>query len=450
MLPITPVTDPAVTALLEAERRSARGGAPRSVVLLHLSGPALAQPRQAQYHGRVARAVLNDVAQRLDGEVLRLANGDLALVCRRRAGRPDAIGPDGDGPEGLRAVLRRLFSISGVKEADLFSCWHLPADGELLRRHLIDPARTFGIQVSIADGPDPLRSVGALLDLTGMIGLIRRQTAVQIELIGASRRMRPSFQEVTVSIAALETRAAAYGRAQADPFLFRHMAARLDQPMMLALAEQIRLDSSHLPLDRNHPSIPLHINLALPGVLSKAFTSLAEACSGRHRPLRVEVSMIEACDNPSQFEAAKCKLHTTGTRLIIDGVTADLLQMTRPGELGASMIKLDWSPELPRVAGLKRGALIEALKAIAPGSLILHRAETEASIVWGLEHDITVFQGRYVDAIMAANRLKSCPYATGCTLRQCMDRAAAMSPAGTLGCQNIPLLNCSRSDLHPA
>jgi hypothetical protein len=60
--------------------------------------------------------------------------------------------------------------------------------------------------------------------------------------------------------------------------------------------------------------------------------------------------------------------------------------------------------------------------------VVLHHAETEAALRWGMAQGLRRFQGRHVDAILAAGRILACPQATGCTVRQCMDRGAAIAP----------------------
>lgn len=43
--------------------------------------------------------------------------------------------------------------------------------------------------------------------------------------------------------------------------------------------------------------------------------------------------------------------------------------------------------------------------------------------------------------MLAAARLVACPQAAGCTLRQCMERAAAVGFGGRTGCGNHALLD---------
>ena len=430
-----PPIDAAIPALLEAARRAARGGSPRSVMVVHLSGSGEPNPQ----HARVARAVLAQVADRLDGEVLRMGNGDLVLICRHNAGVPDAIGPDSAGPDGLPAVLDRLFATAAPQAGHLYSNWHLPIDAACLQTYLCSlsspRAAAAPLRQPATPPADPLGTVSALLDFTEVPELMRRQTAVRIDGGAGTRHLLPCFQEVTVSIALLERRIAAYGQVQSDPFVFRHLAARLDGRMMTALAEQIAGDAD-AALGPFQDATAVHINLALPGMLSPELEALADMCRARGRGLGVEVSMVEACAEPAQFARGRARLSALGASLILDGVSPAALQLTRPAALEAALLKLDWMPELPRLTGLPRSRLIEAMAAIGPARLVLHRAETEAALAWGLTHGISMFQGRYVDAMLAAERSMACAHAQGCTQRQCGDRAAAVAGAGRLGCRD--------------
>jgi hypothetical protein len=74
---------------------------------------------------------------------------------------------------------------------------------------------------------------------------------------------------------------------------------------------------------------------------------------------------------------------------------------------------------------------------------VLHRAETEPALSWGLQRGIRCFQGRHVDAMLAAERITHCAHALACTLRQCIDRAAATGSAGRIGCKNTAMLDAA-------
>ncbi len=73
--------------------------------------------------------------------------------------------------------------------------------------------------------------------------------------------------------------------------------------------------------------------------------------------------------------------------------------------------------------------------------IVLHRAETEAAVTWGQAQGISRFQGRHVDAMLGAGRILHCPLSRGCTLRQCIERGAAIADVGRSGCGNTALLD---------
>jgi hypothetical protein len=76
-----------------------------------------------------------------------------------------------------------------------------------------------------------------------------------------------------------------------------------------------------------------------------------------------------------------------------------------------------------------------------PNRIVLHRAETEAAVTWGQSQGISRFQGRHVDAMLGAGRILHCPISRGCTLRQCIERGAAIADVGRSGCGNTALLD---------
>lgn len=274
-------------------------------------------------------------------------------------------------------------------------------------------------------------------------------------MLGGARGLRPIFREVTFSIAELEARlsaregADATGQATADPFLFRHLARRLD-PRML---ETVR---SHLgtggPLDVSG-GVPPHLNLTVGGVLSDSFARFAAACregerrpggahgpGGAHRP-GVEISMIEACVDGAAFARARTALAEAGMAFVLDGVSHLALMRTRPAALGPDLLKLDWSPRMADLAPADRAALAAAVAACGAERIVLHRAETEAALRWGLAHGIRRFQGRHVDAMLGASRILECPMSGGCSLAQCIGREAAVTVPGRAGCGNPILLD---------
>ena len=150
---------------------------------------------------------------------------------------------------------------------------------------------------------------------------------------------------------------------------------------------------------------------------------------------------MEAIGDLHRFHAARERLRSTGCRLVLDGLDHAALSLARPAAWEPDLLKLDWSPRMATLPGRERRLLAAAITAFGPERVVLHRAETEAALAWGRRHGIRCFQGRHVDAMLAAERITTCRHAAACTLRQCIDRAAATGAAGRLGCRNTPLLD---------
>jgi EAL domain-containing protein (putative c-di-GMP-specific phosphodiesterase class I) len=184
------------------------------------------------------------------------------------------------------------------------------------------------------------------------------------------------------------------------------------------------------PLDVSRPGPPaLHLNLTVPGILSADFSRLVAVGGAAPGRVGVEISLLEAVADWPAFSRARARLAECGFGFVLDGVSHLSLLMTRPALLVAEL------PEAELVA------VDRALREIDLSRVVLHRAETEAALRWGMAHGIRRFQGRHVDAMLGVARIMGCGFADGCALRQCIERAGATSALGRAGCHNQPLLD---------
>ena len=431
--------------LTEAVRRAARAPHGRMALALHLS--RLPAPGPRPHHRRVARAILDDAARRHEGQLFVLTNGDLVLLCRSARPGHAAAAPD---PAALPDTLARLLRMDMPDPGRLTTVWKLdealPALAAFAAERLAEGGRT----MIAAPAPGPglamqtgvVHALAAIAEGPATADLLRRQTGV---LVAAhppgGPLLRPLFQEVTFSIAALEARIAAGGQAGADPFLFRHLAGRLDRRMLARLTEAAGTGGVLDIAAGAYGTAPLHINLTLPVILSDAFARFARLCRDSAAPLGVEVTLVEACDDAAAFGRARRALAESGLTLVLDGVSHLALVLARPCALRPDLVKLDWSPRLGALAGEEQQQVAATLDRLGAHRVVLHRAETEAALRWGMANGIRRFQGRHVDAMLAGARMAACPRAAGCTLRQCGERAAATGPAGRAGCGAVGLLD---------
>lgn len=393
---------------------------------LHMSllPPLGAKPHQTL----IAAALLEEAGRRGDGQMFRLPNGNLALLFKPTDGGAAAI-----------SMLESLFQPYTADPSGLVTLSHLGSAGRealtFIQTCLQEPVRplpTEPVQASAA----AIAAMETVIQTAALPDLVHRQTAVAM-MQGPQMRIVRLYREVAISTAVLEARIAAVGQANADPFLFNHLASRLDQRMLDALRRDV---PERGLLSGALGRAALHVNLTLAGVLSSAFAAFASAC----RPgiaagleIGIEIQFVEAFADAKAFVLARERLRLANMRLVLEGVSGQALILTSPAALQPDLVKLTWSPSLTN----PDTALRAAIGRVGLDRLVLHRSESEAAIAWGLSVGLTRFQGRYVDAMLAAERLRTCDHRAACTARQCMERASATGPAGRSACRNPLLLD---------
>jgi hypothetical protein len=423
--------------LLDEVERAVRVQATRLVLVLRLS--RLRPPGPRPHHRRVARAILADAAQRTEGDVFCLRNGDLVLVCRA----PSAAEADA---AGLPQDLARLLHSDAPLAADLVTLWSLPGDAVALIEYASARAAEAVVEAdTVEEVPTTPRLVDAFTNLLAdprITDLMQRQSGVLLDQ--PRGRLVPLFSEVAFSVALLEERLGQPGQAAADPYLFRHLARLLDRRMLTLLDAELGTGG---PLDAARPGAPpLHLNLSVPTLLDDRFARFAALCRRRGHPLGVEVALTEAAGDPAMLGQARLVLQAAGCIFALDGVSHLALLLARPGSLRPDILKLSWSPRLPDLTDADRTRLDEALDEIGRDRVVLNRADDEAAVRWGVAAGLRRFQGRHVDAMLAASRLSACPAGGGCTLRQCSERACATAAAGRRFCAEPALLDTGSPD----
>ena len=411
--------------LRDAVDRALRGQANWTVLVLHLS--RLPPPAPRPHHRRIARVVLDGAASREQGQLFTLLNGDMALLF-----------PSRDGGAGLAATLASLFATDAPDAGLLLSRWMLPDHlGALVAFLDVLPTIMAPAQAEIDSGLAAVTTLFNMVDPRRIRDLLVRQTGVLVTLAGDARVL-PVFREIRFSMAALESRAAAYGDVAADPYLFRHLIAKLGVAMLAATTSGIEHEQPLLAGLRGG-AVVLHINMSLEAILSPSFDILAEAALRTSTPIAVEIAMLEVFADTDIFLKARARIRDVGFTLVLDEVTQHALLVSKPMTFGFDWLKLDWTREMlqsdPR--------LDAAIDAIDPQKVILQKADTEDSVRWGMARGIRRFQGRHTDAMLAAGRLAVCHSAGACTLRKCIERESGATPAARTGCNNLALLDTS-------
>ena len=355
--------------------QSAGAGIPRRALLMRLSQlPAeLARP----HHLRLARAALDpltvaDRARRFD-----LPNGDLAIVWRGEA--VAALGASLD-------AVQHLFADQADRLPDPLAfvvSFHLPEEaGALLRaveESLLPPGDRAGAGSPGPAAPAPLdlpalAALEAALARADVARFGRRDPVCELLPQGGFRlrweKRALSVAEIAVSLLP--------GRAvRADPWLFRRLTRTLDRRMLALLAAPQELRGAG----------PLGLNLSVSSILSPEFlrfdANLPAALRGQ---VVIDLLPADIMTDPATFLFARDFARDRGYRLLLRGITTELLDLFPLRRTGLDLLRLRWSPELVR-----RGPELMLPDA---GNIVLSRADTAEALAWGREQGILLYQGR--------------------------------------------------------
>ena len=404
---------PAESPLQQALTRAARAGRPAAVLLVALS--RMHAPGARPHHYRACRAVIDLAVRSHSGQVFTASNGDLVLLAA-----PEVAGE-------VMATLSAMLRTEAGGHPDLLLRWTVPGQEAAV---LAQIDRLTGLPPTMAE--EPPAPIGAIAAVSALLAsapggeLIRRQAGARV----AGGTVTAFYHELSFSLAALEARIGLRLPAGADPYLFRHLARELDDQMLAALAR-----------DRLLVSGSMHLNLTLPSLGSDGWSRLLPAAARSGLELGIELQFMEVVADLPGFARAREQLRASGCDVVLSGIDHTTLLLAQPEGLQLDWLKLDWSPRMAALAAQDNRAVVSALERIGLECVILRRADTESALAWGVAAGIRYFQGRYVDTMLAAGRLRGCPHAAACTLRHCTDRAAATDAAGQAGCLNPALLD---------
>jgi len=400
--------------LLDAAERVGKIRDGRFAVHLHLSR-LRAQNRQEGYL-RVAVRMLEPMVGSYRGQIFQLSNSDIVFLVNQ------------PNPGDLRDHIHKLRGLFGKDPltnddsgdgADLFvTIYDLSFDYEIfmamVKKQLLD-ARALAKAPAVAAELKPLDAASLTIVLERMAmqdvaPFVRRQSAVGLNGNGKAEVI---FQEYFISIADLQRAVAPDLQLTANRWMFQYLTSTLDQRLLEAL-RSMRLTG--LP-----PQI--NLNLALPTLSEAAFATF-EANRPGGLPLGIELQALDVLGDSRAFYTLRDAMRQKGYKLVIDGLDETTLRFMDVSRTKADLYKVEWSPELPQAG--RGDALLAAIKHIEQSKILLSRCDSETAITWGLDHGFTKFQGRYVEAMLAATTMAVCDKASACTLQQCVSRHAVI------------------------
>ncbi len=381
-------------------------------------------------HIRIALRMLEPMVNAYRGQMFLFSNSDIVFLLKD---------PNELDVENMVYKLRALFSKDPLTFADAgdgqdrFCSWYdlggndyqaFLALAQDAAQEARQKNRSRGAARAVAQPMDAKGLDGILTRLQAMdvTGLVSRQAAM---VLTDRQTAEVLFQEYYVSMAELQKALAPDVNLLANRWLFQHLSLTLDRQVLAAL--------SRLALRRKPDQINLNLNIAT--VLGPDFKRfLKESAQGMR--VAVEFQVLDMLADSRGYFAARAFLREQGAQVVVDGLNDLTLQFMEVEHFGADLYKLSWSPELKDG---ESGAL--QLASLDPEALLLARCDSEAAIAWGVERGLKRFQGRYVDAMLAAFTMAHCDHAAACTLQQCVARHGVISGGLRAACGNHDMLD---------
>jgi hypothetical protein len=415
--------------LLATVERVARYREGRVAVQIHLSG--LRPQNRQEGHIRIALRTLEPMVNAYRGQMFLLANSDIVFLLK------DANGTD---VENVVFKLRALFSKDpltfgdGGDGQDRFCTWFELETTDYnslleLARAANAAARAKARDTAVSAPPRPIdaKALGEVLNRVSGIeltGFVRRQTAIEINQFKA----QGCFQEFFVALGELQKALAPEINLLGNPWLFQHLSQTLDQKVLAALqTAQFSVRPTAFSL-----------NLNIHSVLSPAFDAFDKA-QGAEVGIIVEFQVLDVLADSKGFYAARQRLRNSGRRVAIDGLNELPLHFMDVAQFGADLHKLTWGPEL--VNAERSLPVSRAVNLLGAETFVLARCDSEAAISWGLDQGIQRFQGRYVDAMLAAYTMQFCGRSATCTVQQCVARRGVIAGPLRTECANLDMVD---------
>lgn len=237
--------------------------------------------------------------------------------------------------------------------------------------------------------PEMLGRMETALARADLSNLVRRRVVCFL-----SPRMlpEPRFTELYISIPDLRETVLPGVNLMSSHWLFRHLTKTLDRLMLSMLAKP-----GHIRVSGD-----IGINLNVSTLLSREFLAFDEAMIARPRSAVIfKVHQADIFGDLGTYLHARKFVQDKGYRLCLDGLTHRTFDMFDRGWLGADLVRIAWHPEIADEGEDLHQRLRAAVERAGGSRMVLSRVDTPEAVIFGQSLGIQLFQGRYVDQLVA-------------------------------------------------
>ncbi|MDA9975525.1 hypothetical protein N9F34_01660 [Alphaproteobacteria bacterium] len=389
--------------LLDYMQRLGRNIDGRMGIHIHLS--RLRPQNRQDHHIRIAAATFEGTVANYEGQVFTLSNADLFFICK------DVAIEDIDA---AIMKVRHLFSEDPLSQGDdedglaRFCTWYNVTTQQedlldLVKQMHRERERKKSLAVTQDRSSTRTRSEKKRLDLeqlgkleaflirADLSNLMRRQPVCAIT--STNSNPQPVFRELYISIADLQQTVLPEFDLASNLWLFQYLTLTLDSQMLSML---IRNDDTSIA---SSFSINLNVQTVLSPPFLKFDSSLKSVARGT---VVIELQAIDIFGDMGAYMFARDFMRERGYRICLDGLNHLTLQFIDRDRLGLDLLKFIWTPDMAYdLTGTRATELKEHVDRCGRARIILSHCDSDEAIRFGQSLGINMYQGRYVDRLLA-------------------------------------------------
>lgn len=234
---------------------------------------------------------------------------------------------------------------------------------------------------------ETLSMIEGILKQADITNYIRRQT---VGCFNGKSSFEPMMQHFYISLKSLQSSLKISEPLEGNAWLFKQLTFYLDRQMMKNLVNILQL--------RTLSSVS--INLSLRTLVTTHFHDFMKKYSG-DMELTLFFDIVDLMVHPDVFLYAQELLKTKNIRIGFNNITMNHMQYVNLANIPCNYFKIDSKSLLSTPY---KDAMRDIIRQRGDSSVILHKCDSEKTIVDGYASGIQLYQGAFIDKIIAKNK----------------------------------------------
>lgn len=238
---------------------------------------------------------------------------------------------------------------------------------------------------------DTLTKLESALAGADLSSLVNRHSVCRLD----GEVLKPSFTELTVSIAGLATTVVPGLNLTSNIWLFDVFTETLDRRMLSMLVRPDEMSA--------FSSLSLNLNVAT--LLSEEFMAFDQAMNtARRGNLVIELKDKDVFHDLPTYLLVRDLLHQKGYRFCLDGVGWRTLDLIDGIKLGFDFVKVNVDQAIDESGEHLGARLAWMVKRVGAQRFILSRVEAPQMLTMGRDAGVALFQGRLIEKMLTLQR----------------------------------------------